>query len=577
MKRTLSKVMAIALTLAMVLSGLFVNPVTAFAAKTKEVKVTQVKADFSKTALCIGDTKDIKATIKPSDATNKKLTYTSSDAKVAKVSKEGQITAISDGKATITVKAADSSKKSTTITVTVYKDATITNKDVKDGVATLKAGTYGNVTISKTVDKAKVVINKAIIKGSLLLENGAAYTVETTKSSINEVAVVSGSAISAQAVTIPVRPTFIASVGARITNFFVGEAAIITATSGRIGTINVSPANGQNNLFLELNGFNGSLQVNPANNSNVTINTVGSRIQGATITGGATNQTLTLSSAGTDLTSYINNLSLLGRINLTVNVPTTTVSVGLNASSAILAIDRPVTTLLNAGASTAITVNSTITSVTTTGEGATLSVAENAVVGSITAGGSSTQITGEGTVTDVRVEGNDVNVATKGTTVAVATGVTGTTADGRSVGGGTTTGSAPTTTPPSTGTGGGSGGGSPAPSTSKVTKSFSLESPASAVVIKFSNGASITVGESEWASLLLSQSVDTQKTIEGITAKLVSIKSSNTFEVSVTSSSASNKQVYGTYTFKITKTAKGYDFVVTYMDIFTGIDSIQKQ
>lgn len=88
-------------------------------ASTKEVKVTSVKVSESEITLKKGDTYTIKATIAPKDASNKKVTYSSSDKNVAKVSSKGVITAVKDGTAKITVKAADGSGKKAVITVTV--------------------------------------------------------------------------------------------------------------------------------------------------------------------------------------------------------------------------------------------------------------------------------------------------------------------------------------------------------------------------------------------------------------------------------------------------------------------------
>lgn len=61
----------------------------------------------------------LKVKVKPADASNKKLKYKTSNKKVAKVSAKGKITAVKPGKATITVKAADGSKKSLKIKVVV--------------------------------------------------------------------------------------------------------------------------------------------------------------------------------------------------------------------------------------------------------------------------------------------------------------------------------------------------------------------------------------------------------------------------------------------------------------------------
>ncbi len=55
-------------------------------------------------------TVQLKAVVSPSNATNKKLTWTSSNRKVAKVSRTGKVTALRPGKTTITVKTKDGQK-----------------------------------------------------------------------------------------------------------------------------------------------------------------------------------------------------------------------------------------------------------------------------------------------------------------------------------------------------------------------------------------------------------------------------------------------------------------------------------
>lgn len=67
------------------------------------VKVTKVKLNKKKKTLKVGKKYQLKATVSPNDATNKSVTWKSSNKKVAKVSKNGKVTAVGKGKATITV------------------------------------------------------------------------------------------------------------------------------------------------------------------------------------------------------------------------------------------------------------------------------------------------------------------------------------------------------------------------------------------------------------------------------------------------------------------------------------------
>ena len=72
------------------------------------VKVTGVSLNRSNlTFSSNGETFDLKATVRPANATNSKVSYSSSDPLVATVSSTGVVTAVAEGSAVITVKTAD--------------------------------------------------------------------------------------------------------------------------------------------------------------------------------------------------------------------------------------------------------------------------------------------------------------------------------------------------------------------------------------------------------------------------------------------------------------------------------------
>ena len=67
-----------------------------------EVAVTKVRVNLDKTAIKVGETAKATATVEPADASVKTVTWSTSDAKVAKVDNTGKITGLKAGKATIT-------------------------------------------------------------------------------------------------------------------------------------------------------------------------------------------------------------------------------------------------------------------------------------------------------------------------------------------------------------------------------------------------------------------------------------------------------------------------------------------
>ena len=82
------------------------------------VYVTDVELDQSELALSLGDSYTLKATVHPTDADNKAITWSSSDKSVATV-EDGTVKAAGAGTATITVRTADGSHTATcVVTVT---------------------------------------------------------------------------------------------------------------------------------------------------------------------------------------------------------------------------------------------------------------------------------------------------------------------------------------------------------------------------------------------------------------------------------------------------------------------------
>lgn len=146
----------------------------------KAAKVSKIKLNATKKTLKAGASYQLKTVITPSYAYNKKLTFKSSNTKVATVTSKGKITAKAYGKATITVTARDGSKKKAKIVITVpavkVSKVTITNKPsaltvgetfvlgtaVTPSNATNKtlAYTSSNTTVA-TIDAAGKIVAKA--------------------------------------------------------------------------------------------------------------------------------------------------------------------------------------------------------------------------------------------------------------------------------------------------------------------------------------------------------------------------------------------------------------------------------
>ena len=87
------------------------------------VKVTKLKINKTSVDLIKGKTVQLKVTVTPSNATNKAVTWTSSNKRIATVTSNGLVKAVRTGTVTITAKAKDGSGKKVTCKINVYADS----------------------------------------------------------------------------------------------------------------------------------------------------------------------------------------------------------------------------------------------------------------------------------------------------------------------------------------------------------------------------------------------------------------------------------------------------------------------
>lgn len=125
----------------------------------KDIDVTEVKLDKSELRLTAGDIRNIKATVLPEDAYNKNVVWSSSNNEIASVD-YGQITALKEGTATITVKTLDGDKTATCrviIETQTIEIANITLSEESVTIAVKKTHTLTcNVSPANATDKTIV-------------------------------------------------------------------------------------------------------------------------------------------------------------------------------------------------------------------------------------------------------------------------------------------------------------------------------------------------------------------------------------------------------------------------------------
>jgi len=113
---------------------------------TTAVSVASVSLNKTSTTLAINGTEQLTCTILPTNATNKGLTWSSSNANIATVSNNGLVTAKAVGTATITVKTTDGNKTaSCTVTVTSASVA-VTSVSLNKTTTTITIGNTEQLT-----------------------------------------------------------------------------------------------------------------------------------------------------------------------------------------------------------------------------------------------------------------------------------------------------------------------------------------------------------------------------------------------------------------------------------------------
>ena len=144
------------------ITDIYNNPQSGYSAMVLDVEVspqaisvTGVKLNKTSLSLNVKGTATLTATVAPTNATNKKVTWTTSNSKVATVS-NGKVTAVAAGTANITVKTADGSKTAVCkVTVTVPVTGVKLNK------TSLTLSPKGTATLTATVSPTNAA-NKAV-------------------------------------------------------------------------------------------------------------------------------------------------------------------------------------------------------------------------------------------------------------------------------------------------------------------------------------------------------------------------------------------------------------------------------
>jgi uncharacterized protein YjdB len=150
---------------------------------TPAVKVTGVELNKATFSLVVGTNEKLAATVKPDDAANKNVTWSSSNTAVATVDEQGEVTAVTAGETTITVTTEDGGKTATcAVTVT---NAAVSVESVTIDTLALTLYPTETYTLAATVAPANAT-NQSVTWSS---NNIAVATVDEQTGEVTAVAV----------------------------------------------------------------------------------------------------------------------------------------------------------------------------------------------------------------------------------------------------------------------------------------------------------------------------------------------------------------------------------------------------
>ncbi len=188
----------------------------------KIIAVTSVSLDKTSLSMQVGETETLTATVKPDDATDKTVVWTSSDDAVASVS-NGKIIALKSGKATITAKSGTCSAECV-VTVSVNTESITLDKTT----LSLAVGETATLTATVKPDDAtdKTVAWSSSDESVASVDNGKVTAIKSGKVTVTAKC---GDKIAECAVTVTV-PVSSITLDKTTLSLAVGETATLTAT-----------------------------------------------------------------------------------------------------------------------------------------------------------------------------------------------------------------------------------------------------------------------------------------------------------------------------------------------------------
>lgn len=189
-----------------------------------QIAVTSIALNKTAASLKAGETVALVATVNPSDATDKTVTWSTSDASVATV-KDGVVTAVKIGSAEVTAKAGD---QTATCAITVVATP-VTSITLDRTTATLKAGETVKLTATVGPEDAtdRTVIWETSDESVATVSNGV---VTAQKVGTATVTAKAGEKTASCLITVETTPVFLITLDRSAALMTVGQTITLTAT-----------------------------------------------------------------------------------------------------------------------------------------------------------------------------------------------------------------------------------------------------------------------------------------------------------------------------------------------------------
>lgn len=239
------------------------------------VPVQSVGLNKTELALEVNGTEKLKATVEPSDATNKNVTWSSSNPEVATVD-NGVVTAVSVGEAIITVTTEDGSKTATCkVTVNAPQTVPVTGVTLDKAELTLEKGSTG--TLTATVAPQNATNNTVTWSSSnpefVTVANG---TVTAVSAGTATITVTTADGNHKATCTVTVIPKTVQVSGIQVqgsASVYVGGSTKLTATVTPTNATNQKVTWSSNNESVATVGTDGTVTAVSAGTATITVTT----------------------------------------------------------------------------------------------------------------------------------------------------------------------------------------------------------------------------------------------------------------------------------------------------------------